>query len=249
MKNKIKELHNKLSSSKISSYDSTISVSSFTSLMLDRFDSELKKNNIFWDFKPTTINELTKPNSNLKTTFPTNNVDSNLFLNNNISVGIDIQCIKDMPLSNDPWEDNFYVDNFNKNEISHCLKKKNTYESFAGIYALKEAIFKIDKSPKKDNKISFSKDGKPLSKKYSISISHDNKYAIAIAILNKNNEEKNELDLKQISSLKNLINNNKRKLEELNNKLSFNKKNKIYFIFYPLLIIIAIYIIVKDFVI
>ena len=60
MKNKIKEIHNKLSSSKIDSFDSIISVSSFSSVLKDRFISELKKLDIDWDLEPTSINKLIK---------------------------------------------------------------------------------------------------------------------------------------------------------------------------------------------
>ncbi|MDC0623331.1 4'-phosphopantetheinyl transferase superfamily protein, partial [Flavobacteriaceae bacterium] len=162
MKNKIKEIHNKLSSSKIDSFESIINTSSFSSVLKDRFVSELKKMKINWDLNPTTINKLV----NNKTTNSASNkseiIISEIKSNKNLGLGIDIQLISSLPVVNDPWEDQFYIDNFKKNEIAHCLKKKNIFQSFAGIFALKEAIYKIDGTEKNDITIKFSKDGKPL---------------------------------------------------------------------------------------
>tara|TARA_B110000003_G_C16438913_1_gene453219 strand:+ start:40 stop:798 length:759 start_codon:yes stop_codon:yes gene_type:complete len=241
MKNKIKEIHNKLSSSKIDSFDSTISTSSFSSVLSDRFVSELKKMKINWDLNPTTINKL----ANNKTTNSSANKSEIIIpetkSNKNIDVGIDIQLISSLPVVKDPWEDQFYKDNFKKNEIAHCLKKKNIFQSFAGIFALKEAIYKIDGTEKNDITIKFSKDGKPVSSKYSISISHDHEYAIGIALLN---QEKNYLI--EIERLNNKIDKNHDFITKLETELSLKPKNKNYILYFLIITIIS-YLLYKDF--
>jgi phosphopantetheine--protein transferase-like protein len=240
MKNKIKEIHNKLSQNEIKSFDSVISASSFNSVLRDRFISELKKNNIIWDLSPTTINKLVNANNNISSAAKDPKievVDENI--NRNFGIGIDIQFIGSMPISKDPWEDQFYIDNFNKNEISHCLKKKNIYESFAGIFALKEAIYKIDKTEKLDIKITFSKDGKPLNDKYSISISHDNDYAIAVAIL----YEKQNNDLK----FKDFNDKIQKKIRLIDDNLNSTKYSKKDYIIFFMIISIILYLLLTDF--
>lgn len=247
IKNNIKEIHNKLSQTKIDSFKSIISASTFSSILKDRFVAELKKMNIVWDLTPTTIDELVKGNKTSKF----NKINSEIVANQikfdkNINIGIDIQLISNLPISKDPWEDQFYIDNFNKNEITHCLKKKNIYESFAGIFALKEAIYKIDKTNKKDVKIKFLKNGKPINDKYSISISHDKEYAIGIAVLNQFQLH----DSKEIITMNDKIDRNKNIIENFEQKLNliYSKTSEIYYI-YILIAFICLYLFYRDFLI
>ena len=244
MKNKIKDLHNKLSSTKIDSFDSVINTSSFSSVLKDRFVSELNKINIIWDLTPTTINKLTKKSlvSKPELNQPVITIPENK-TNNGIGIGIDIQFINDLPIVKDPWEDQFYKDNFTKSEIAHCLKKKNVFQSFAGIFAVKEAIYKIDNSEIKDIVVKFSKDGKPFNDKYFISISHDHDYAVGIAVVNAENNYANEIE-----KLNNKINKNNDFIEKLESIISVNlNKNKRNFIIYFLIFAIFSYIFYKDF--
>jgi phosphopantetheine--protein transferase-like protein len=242
MKNKIKDLHNKLSTTKIQTFNCVISTSSFSSILKDRFVSELKKMNVMWNLEPTTINKLTKKNNTSSNIVSENKIVTNKEkFDKNVNVGIDIQLINDLPKSVDPWEDQFYLDNFNKNEISHCLKKKNIYQSFAGIFALKEAIYKIDKSSKKDVKIKFSKDGKPLTDKYSISISHDNDYAIAVAVLSEKFIKNSDLEKLNFD-----IEDNRKSILTLEKKIPLKTNNKWIYFF---MLLIIIYLITKEFLI
>ena len=244
MKNKIKELHNKLSGTKIDSFDSVINTSSFSSVLKDRFVSELNKINIIWDLSPTTINKLTKKKLVSKLEINKSLISiPKIKTNNGIGIGIDIQFINDLPIVKDPWEDQFYKDNFKKSEIAHCLKKKNVFQSFAGIFAVKEAIYKIDNNEIKDVVIKFTKDGKPINDKYSISISHDHDYAVGVAVLNTENNCLNEIE-----KLNNKINENNNYIKKLESKISLNfNNNKINLIMYFLIFIIFSYIFYKDF--
>lgn len=244
MKNKIKEIHNKLSFSKIESFDSVINTDSFSSVLKDRFVSELKKMDVYWNLEPTTINKLVKNEKIGKTdTVISKSSITETNLENGMHVGVDLQFIGDLPTVKDPWEDQFYIDNFNKNEIAHCLKKKNIYESFAGIFAIKEAIYKIDGTSKKDIKLKFSKEGKPINDKYSISISHDHNYALGVAILN---IEKTQL--KEIKELKTKIDNNNKLLKKIEIKsISISKKSYKDYILYFLIIFIFCYTLIRDF--
>ena len=231
MKKKIKEIHNKLSNASLKNYDSVITADNFTSVLRDRFISELKKMNIEWDLMPTSINDLTSKKSIIKENNPIENYSSeNLKIN---EVGIDIQHVKDMPVVKDPWSEEFYINNFNKNEIAHCLKKNDIYQSFAGLYAVKEAIFKIDGTSGKSIKISFDQNGKPLNSLYSISISHDNGIAVAVAFKNETeNLEKNIEDIRVLLKIKDA---------------NINKRLRIYFFTIISLIAITIYLLLENF--
>jgi holo-[acyl-carrier protein] synthase len=108
------------------------------------------------------------------------------------SIGIDIEEIKRFKkyLNNE----NYLRRIFTNDEIIYSLSKKNAAEHFAARFAAKEAVLKIFKSTKKINMFSISikntKDGKPevyiKNKKYKkikISLSHNSKYAVAVAII------------------------------------------------------------------
>lgn len=106
-------------------------------------------------------------------------------LKNNVSVGIDIEDIANMPEVDDYREDAFYTDNFSSKEIAYCILQANPKRSFAGKFAAKEAIVKADNFyiNKKFNIIEInSNNGRPEFDEFSISISHTDTHAIAVAI-------------------------------------------------------------------
>ena len=89
----------------------------------------------------------------------------------------------------------FYEKIFTKSEISYCKKFSDPYPHFAGKFALKEAVQKAIQENTIFRKIeTFHSNSRPKiiiknqEKKYEFitSISHEKKYAIAIAISNKN---------------------------------------------------------------
>jgi phosphopantetheine--protein transferase-like protein len=117
-------------------------------------------------------------------------------LNVNAGVGIDIELISAMPVTNDFREHTFYTMNYSVTEIAYCILQSNPYASFAGLFAAKEAIVKADNSYKdfefKNINIQHLAANKPFHKSFNISISHTHEMAVAIAIpfrQNKNNLE------------------------------------------------------------
>jgi phosphopantetheine--protein transferase-like protein len=103
-------------------------------------------------------------------------------------IGIDIQQINDLPLVADDL-DIFYINNFTEKEISHSLNKGNPIESFAGIFALKEAIIKTSFTNNQPNlkSIEIGYNGNiPMFDNYQVSISHSGDMAVAVAIENPN---------------------------------------------------------------
>jgi len=105
---------------------------------------------------------------------------------NGVNIGIDIEDIINMPVSNDYREDKFYIDNFSKKEISYCILQADPRASFAGKFALKEAIIKADNSyintPFKEIEILNTKDGKPYFNNFNLSVSHSTNEAVGVAI-------------------------------------------------------------------
>lgn len=112
-------------------------------------------------------------------------------MNKKFNVGIDLVHIS--RFTNMPYEKNkkFYNKIFKKAEINYCIKFKNPYPHFAGRFAAKEAIKKTIKKKISMLDIEINqRSGKPFVKidksfpySFSISISHDGDYAIAIAII------------------------------------------------------------------
>lgn len=104
----------------------------------------------------------------------------------NIDVGIDMEDIANMPVVTDYREEKFYTDNFSDKEISHCILQVNPLASFAGKFAAKEAVVKADNTYQSTsfNEIEILNNdaGKPVFKDFSISISHTETQAIAIAM-------------------------------------------------------------------
>ncbi len=79
-------------------------------------------------------------------------------------------------------------------EITYCKKFKSPYPHYAGLFAVKEAIYKAMENPKlawHDVSILNDAHGKPvchfrdkkLKKRISVSISHSKNYAVAQAIV------------------------------------------------------------------
>ena len=106
-------------------------------------------------------------------------------------IGIDIVSIQKFKKKPFKTNESFYKLIFSKAEIRYCLKFKNTYERFAGKFALKEALIKSI-----DRKIKFSEietshlKSKPIvrikksGEKYNFiaSLSHENDLAVTVVI-------------------------------------------------------------------
>ena len=104
----------------------------------------------------------------------------------NRGIGIDIEMINAIPLTNDFREDSFYTMNFATKEIAHCILQPNPYASFAGLFAAKEAMVKADNSllnqPFKDIPVLHLSSGKPWNEHFNISVSHTDTMAVAVAL-------------------------------------------------------------------
>jgi phosphopantetheine--protein transferase-like protein len=102
------------------------------------------------------------------------------------TVGIDIEEVDSMPRATDFRENEFYKMNFSSAEIAYCILQSNPYASFAGLFAAKEAIVKANNA--KRNKqfntitINHNTEGKPVYPGFSLSISHTNNVAVAVAL-------------------------------------------------------------------
>ena len=110
-------------------------------------------------------------------------------------IGIDLVEIDRFRKKNFSENQSFYEKIFTKSEISYCKKFIDPYPHFAGKFALKEAAQKSINENFIFNKIeTYHINSKPKikivnqGKKYEFfaSISHENKYAIAIAISKQN---------------------------------------------------------------
>ena len=89
---------------------------------------------------------------------------------------------------------------YTEKEITYCQNKNNPFNSFAGIYAAKEAFFKATGRGVTlafhEVQVAYSESGAPVysfngamqkyNEKASLSISHDGEYAVAFCILEEN---------------------------------------------------------------
>ena len=105
----------------------------------------------------------------------------------NTQIGIDIEQISSLPKTNDFRIEGFYIDNFSEKEIAYCILQPNVYSSFAGLFAAKEAIVKANNQYQnikfKDIVITHNAQGKPEFNGVTISISHTEETAVAVAVI------------------------------------------------------------------
>jgi len=107
-----------------------------------------------------------------------------------INLGTDIITINRFKKKVYEKNKKFYASIFSKSEISYCNKYTNPYPHFAGIFAAKEAVVKCLDEPLSisDVKLKWDKNGKPIARiepkklVIKISISHNEDYAIAVAV-------------------------------------------------------------------
>jgi len=105
----------------------------------------------------------------------------------NDGVGVDIEEIASFPVVNDFRVDYFYTENFSDSEIAYCILQKNPYASFAGLFAAKESIVKINEKFRRQKFntliIKHNQFGKPIfNELIELSISHTDNYVVALAI-------------------------------------------------------------------
>ena len=112
----------------------------------------------------------------------------------NKQIGIDIIEVERFRKKNIEENTNFYKKIFTDSEMKYCKKFSDPYPHLAGKFALKEAVQKSIHRDINIKKIeTFNINSKPKvkiknQKKYDfiVSMSHEKKYAIAIAISEKN---------------------------------------------------------------
>jgi phosphopantetheine--protein transferase-like protein len=101
-------------------------------------------------------------------------------------IGIDIEAVSALPRTADFRTAEFYRMNFSAEEIAYCILQPDPYASFAGLFASKEAIVKADEQSRHRQfntlVIRHSAEGKPFYPGFSLSISHANEMAVAVAV-------------------------------------------------------------------
>jgi len=102
-----------------------------------------------------------------------------------LTMGIDIESVNSLPQTADFRRDEFYKQNFTPQEMAWCILQPEPVESFAGLFAVKEALIKADNSlrEKPFNQIAIgrSPQGRPLYPGFTLSIAHSNGTAVAVA--------------------------------------------------------------------
>lgn len=192
----------------------------FNSLVRDRIRVELSKIDVHWDDTKdiSIINLVNNDSSSQPELVKTNKKPISEF-------GIDIQSISELPKTKDYWKDDFYKNIFSDYEIAYALSKTNPLETFAGIYAIKEAIYKSNNNEEINLiELDYSTD-KPVYKNYILSVSHSNDYAIASALypelIESRSSDKLKKKIEEHQIENNLI------IEKINKQ---NKKQKLLFI-------------------
>lgn len=110
-----------------------------------------------------------------------------------MNIGIDIEEVERF---NKYVKDKKYLERiFSKEEVFYCLPKKNAAQHLAVRFAAKEAVWKALSSKNKklivtDISVQNTEDGKPQvyiknkkHKKIEVSLSHTDKYVVAVAII------------------------------------------------------------------
>jgi phosphopantetheine--protein transferase-like protein len=101
-------------------------------------------------------------------------------------IGIDIQEITALPRTHDFRRDEFYKMNFDPSEIAYCILQPDPYASFAGLFAVKEAMVKSAAQYRGKSFNSILIDhlpgGRPVHPGFHLSISHTGNMAVAVAL-------------------------------------------------------------------
>ena len=110
-------------------------------------------------------------------------------------IGIGVDIIEIERFKQKPYQDNeiFYKKIFNDSEIQYCLNQKNSSQSFAVKFAIKESVIKsINKKMDFLDIITDHLDSKPIvslskdpSYNFLVSVSHEKHNAIAVVISEK----------------------------------------------------------------
>ena len=110
----------------------------------------------------------------------------------NVGVGIDIVEINRFKQRPYPTNQSFYTKIFSEDEINYCLKFSDPYPHFAGKFTIKESVIKsIPIKIQPHDIITSHKNSKPIVKlkpsrlkdyNFLVSVSHENKFAIANSI-------------------------------------------------------------------
>ena len=122
-------------------------------------------------------------------------VTSELHNHINSYIGVDIQSICELfpnGLPMDPKSDNELLGMFTIKELSYAQSKGHPLQTLTGIFAAKEATLKCtqNKFNLTDIEILPDQNGKPSLEGFSISISHSQDYAVAIAVCDVHNISK-----------------------------------------------------------
>jgi phosphopantetheine--protein transferase-like protein len=100
-------------------------------------------------------------------------------------IGLDIEEIAALPKTHDFRKESFYTQNFTAGEIAYCILQADPYASFAGLFAVKEAIVKAEgryrTRPFNTIEIGHSPEGRPVHAGFQLSISHAGNMAVAVA--------------------------------------------------------------------
>ena len=105
-----------------------------------------------------------------------------------LGLGVDIQARASMPAATDFRSDKFYAANFAPRELAHCIQQGDPLDSFAGLWAAKEAILKAGAGVRGKNgalagiEIIHEPSGAPTYPGCLLSISHDHGVAVAVCI-------------------------------------------------------------------
>ncbi|MDB4805598.1 4'-phosphopantetheinyl transferase superfamily protein [Akkermansiaceae bacterium] len=179
---KIVETFEKFNATISGEEDPLLNAEGLSSLMTDRLRSELNKLGVQWDGQPVLLSQIESKEIGVNEEVPSVKRPTESNEQVPISIGTDIQCIDDFPISKDFWREQFYTDNFKDSEIAYASSKAHPIETFAGIFCAKEAVFKANNQiSRAEIEISY-KEGKPSYDNFSLSISHSKSYAVATAL-------------------------------------------------------------------
>lgn len=108
-------------------------------------------------------------------------------VSNAAQIGIDIEQTTQFNPATDYRSDAFYTMNYTPEEISYAILQPDPIQTFAGLFAAKEAIMKADNRYRSqafnEIAITYDKEGKPGFQGMAVSITHAGEYAIAVAVV------------------------------------------------------------------
>lgn len=111
-----------------------------------------------------------------------------------ILVGVDLEEVDKFPVSDNPWQEDFYLENYSEQEVAYAQRQPNPRQTLCGMWCAKESVMKLGgdfaRLRPKEILVTHHLAGRPEitlpvrapGGRIDLSISHTDQYAMAVCV-------------------------------------------------------------------